>query len=71
MIKERLFSISNQNNEKKLLNKSLYQKISYEKELYQLSSNIAWAPKISCLNFLCTNLFNWINRPNQFEVKCN
>jgi hypothetical protein len=71
MIKERFFSIRNQNNEKRLLNKSLNQKNSYKKELYQLSSNITWAPKISCLNFLCTNLFNWINRPNQFEVKCN
>jgi hypothetical protein len=71
MIKKRLFSIRDQNNKKKLLNKSLNQKISYKKELYQLSSNITWAPKISRLNFLRTNLFNWINRPNQFEVTYN
>jgi hypothetical protein len=61
MIKERHFLIRNQNNIKKLLNKSLNQKISYKKELYQLTSNITLAPKISCFNFLCTNLFDWIN----------
>jgi hypothetical protein len=71
MIKKRRFSIRDLNNEKKLLNKSINQKISHKKELYQLSSNITWAPKISCLNFLHIDLFNSINRPNQFEVTYN
>nr|YP_009682215.1 Ycf2 [Fissidens nobilis]QDQ38638.1 Ycf2 [Fissidens nobilis] len=68
MIKKGLFS---QNIKNKLLNKSINQTISYKKELYQLTSNITWAPKISRLNFIRTNLFNWINRPNQFEVTYN
>ena len=64
MIKKGLFSIITQNTK----NNSVNQKISYKKELYQLTSNIAWAPKIYRLNFIRSNLFNWINRPNQFEV---
>ena len=71
MIKERRFSIRDQNNEKNLLNKSLNQKISYKKELYQLRSIITWAPKITFLNFLYIGLFNSINKPNQFEVIYN
>lgn len=71
MIKKVLFSIITQNTKKKLLNKSFNQTISYKKELYQLTSNITWAPKLSRLNFIRTNLFNWINRPNQFEVTYN
>nr|BDN79683.1 Component of 2-MD heteromeric AAA-ATPase complex [Ditrichum rhynchostegium] len=71
MIKKGLFSIINQNTKNKLLNKSLNQAIPYKKELYQLTSNITWAPKLSRLNFIRTNLFNWINRPNQFEVTYN
>lgn len=42
-----------------------------KKGLYQLTSNIVWAPKISRLNFIRTNLFNWINRPNEFEITSN
>ena len=71
MIKKRLFSIMNQNTKNKLLNKSVNQTMIYKKKLYQLSSNISWAPKISRLNFIRTNLFNWINRPNQFETTYN
>ncbi len=71
MIKKGLFSIITQNKNKKLLNKSFNQAISYKKELYQLTSNITWAPKLFRLNFIRTNLFNWINRPNQFEVTYN
>nr|YP_009912479.1 hypothetical protein [Bartramia pomiformis]QLJ53761.1 hypothetical protein [Bartramia pomiformis] len=71
MIKKGLFSIINQNAKNTLLNKSFSQIISYKKELYQLTSNITWAPKISRLNFIRTNLFNWISRPNEFEVTYN
>nr|QWW92537.1 hypothetical chloroplast RF21 [Amphidium sp. 49156] len=71
MIKKGLFSVINQTTKKKLFNKSLNQTIPYKKELYQLTSNIAWAPKISRLNFIRPNLFNWINRPNEFEVTYN
>jgi len=71
MIKKGLFLIINQNKKKKLLNESLNQVIPYKKDFYQLTSNIAWAPKTSRLNFIRTNLFNWINRPNQFEVTYN
>lgn len=42
-----------------------------KKGLYNLTSNIVWAPKISRLNFIRTNLFNWINRPNEFESISN
>nr|BDZ75635.1 Component of 2-MD heteromeric AAA-ATPase complex [Timmiella anomala] len=71
IIKKGLFSITNQNTKNKLLNKSFNQTIPYKKELYQLTSNITWAPKIYRLNFIRTNLFNWINRPNEFEVTSN
>lgn len=71
MIKKGLFSIINQNAENKLLNKSFNQIIPYKKELYELTSNITWAPKISRLNFIRTNLFNWISRPNEFNVTYN
>nr|BDZ75756.1 Component of 2-MD heteromeric AAA-ATPase complex [Fissidens protonematicola] len=71
MIKKGLFSRINQNTKNKLLNKSTNQTLSYKKELYQLTSNITWAPKIARLNFIRTNLFNWINRPSQFEVTYN
>lgn len=72
MIKKGLFSIKDPNKKNKLLNKSFNQTISYKKELYyQLSSNITWAPKISRLYVIRTNLFNWINRPNQVEVEYN
>lgn len=71
MIKKGLFSITNQNPNKKLLNMPRNQTILYKKELYQLTSNINWAPKLSRLNFIRTNLFNWINRPNQFEITYN
>lgn len=71
MIKKGLFSITNQTTKNKLLNKSTNQTTSYKKELYQLTSNITWAPKISRLNFIRTNLFNWITRPNKFEVPYN
>nr|YP_009646029.1 Ycf2 [Ulota bruchii]QBX99105.1 Ycf2 [Ulota bruchii] len=71
MIKKGLFSIINQNKKNALLNKSFNQIISYKKELFQLTSNITWAPKVSRLNFIRTNLFNWINRPNEFKVTYN
>jgi len=71
MIKKGLFSIINQNTKNTLLNKSLKQIIPYKKELFQLTSNITWAPKVSRLNFIRTNLFNWINRPNEFKVTYN
>jgi len=71
MIKKGLFSLMNQNTKNKLLNKSVNQKIIYKKELYQLNSNISWAPKIFRINFIRTNLFNWINRPNQLEITSN
>nr|YP_009732857.1 hypothetical chloroplast RF21 [Diphyscium foliosum]QHU77181.1 hypothetical chloroplast RF21 [Diphyscium foliosum] len=71
MIKKGLFSIINENKKNKLLNKSFNQTIPYKKELYQLTSNITWAPKISRLSFIRTNLFNWINRPNEFDVTYN
>lgn len=69
MMKKGLFSIINQNTKNRLLTNN--QIISYKKELYQLTSNIAWAPKICRLNFIRTNLFNWINRPNEFKVIYN
>jgi hypothetical protein len=71
LIKKGLFSIINQNTKSKLLNKSVNQTILYKKQFYQLSSNISWAPRISRLNFIRTNLFNWINRPNNFEITYN
>lgn len=71
MIKKGLFSTINQNTKNQLLNKSLNQTIPYKKEFYQLTSNITWTPKISRLNFIRTNLFNWINRSNQIEVTYN
>nr|YP_010587417.1 Ycf2 [Didymodon constrictus]WAB45935.1 Ycf2 [Didymodon constrictus] len=71
LIKKGLFSIINQNKKNKLLNKSVNQTILYKNQFYQLSSNISWAPKISRLNFIRTNLFNWINRPNDFEITYN
>jgi hypothetical protein len=71
LIKKGLFSITNQNKKSKLLNKSVNQTILYKKQFYQLSSNISWAPKISRLNFIRTTLFNWINRPNDFEITYN
>nr|QWW92618.1 hypothetical protein [Schistidium sp. 49138] len=67
MIKKGVFLLINQN----IKNKSFNQTIPYQKELYQLTSNITWAPKISRLNFIRTNLFNWINRPNELEVTYN
>lgn len=71
IMKKGLFSIINENAKDKLLNKSFNQIIPYKKELYQLTSNITWAPKIFRLNFIRTNLFNWINRPNEFKVTYN
>jgi hypothetical protein len=71
LIKKGLFSIMNQNKKSKLLNKSVNQTILYKKQFYQLSSNISWAPRISRLNFIRPNLFNWINRPNDFEITYN
>nr|YP_010125638.1 putative chloroplast RF2 [Pseudocrossidium replicatum]QCT81826.1 putative chloroplast RF2 [Pseudocrossidium replicatum] len=71
LIKKGLFSIMNQNKKNKLLNKSVNQTILYKKQFYQLSSNISWAPRIYRLNFIRTNLFNWINRPNDFEITYN
>lgn len=71
IIKKGLFSIIDQNTDDKLLNKSFKQIIPYKKELYQLTSNIAWAPKIFRLNFIRPNLFNWINRPNEFKITYN
>jgi len=71
IIKKGLFSIINQNTNDNLLNKSFKQIIPYTKEVYQLTSNIAWAPKIFRLNFIRPNLFNWINRPNEFKVTYN
>jgi hypothetical protein len=71
MIKKGLFSVMNQDAKNTVLTESFNQKISYKKELYQLTSNITWAPKISRLNFIRTNLFNWINRPNEFKVTYN
>nr|BDW36627.1 Component of 2-MD heteromeric AAA-ATPase complex [Streblotrichum convolutum] len=70
-IKKGLFSIMNQNTKNKLLNKSVNQTILYKKQFYQLSSNISWAPRISRLNFIRTNLFNWVTRPNDFEITYN
>ena len=71
IIKKGLFSVIDQNAKNRLVTKSFNQKISYKKELYQLTSNITWAPKISRLNFIRTNLFNWIDRPNEFKVTYN
>ncbi len=71
MIKKGLFSVMDQDAKNTVLTESFNQKISYKKELYQLTSNITWAPKISRLNFIRTNLFNWINRPNEFKVIYN
>nr|QWW92698.1 hypothetical protein [Tayloria sp. 49123] len=71
MIKKGLFSRINQNLENKFLNKSFNKVIPYKKELYELTSNITWAPKISRLNFIRANLFNWISRPNEFNITYN
>jgi hypothetical protein len=71
MIKKGLFSIINKNTKNTLVKKSLNQKNLYKKELYQLTSNITWAPKISRLNFVRTSLFNWINRPNELKITYN
>jgi len=71
MIKKGLFSIINKNAKNTLVKKSLNQKFLYKKELYQLTSNITWAPKISRLNFVRTSLFNWINRPNELKITYN
>jgi hypothetical protein len=45
--------------------------IHYREKLYQLTSNTVWAPRISHLSFICGNLFNWVERPNEFEVTYN
>nr|YP_010917727.1 Ycf2 protein [Encalypta ciliata]UVG41313.1 Ycf2 protein [Encalypta ciliata] len=61
-------------NKKKILNFRFQTKnplYMIKKGLYQLTSNITWAPKISRLNFIRTNLFNWINRPNEFKMTYN
>nr|BDW36505.1 Component of 2-MD heteromeric AAA-ATPase complex [Hyophila propagulifera] len=71
LIKKGLFSIINQNTKNNLLNKSVNQTILYKKQFYELSSNISWAPRISRLNFIRTNLFNWINKPNDFKIRYN
>nr|YP_009041032.1 Ycf2 [Tetraphis pellucida]AIB08520.1 Ycf2 [Tetraphis pellucida] len=66
MIKKGLFSIVDKNIRNKLSKQAI--PYNYKKKLYQLTSNINWAPKISRLNFIRSNLFNWIKRPNEFEV---
>lgn len=71
LIKKGFFSIINQKTKKKLFNKSDNQTVLYKKQFYELNSNISWAPKISRLNFIRTNLFNWINRPNDFKITYN
>nr|UGN11277.1 hypothetical chloroplast RF21 [Pterobryopsis orientalis] len=71
MIKKGLFSKLNQNAKNTLLNKSINEVIPYKKELFQLTSNITWAPKVSRLNFIRSNLFNWINRSNEFKITYN
>nr|YP_009867587.1 hypothetical protein RF2 [Drepanocladus aduncus]QKG04767.1 hypothetical protein RF2 [Drepanocladus aduncus] len=71
MIKKGLFSRIDQNAKNTLLNKSSNEIIPYKKELFQLTSNITWAPKLSRLNFIRSNLFNWINRPNEFKITYN
>jgi hypothetical protein len=51
---------------------SIYeQTIHYREKLYQLTSNIVWAPRISRLSFIRGNLFDWVERPNEFEVAYN
>nr|YP_009942269.1 hypothetical chloroplast RF21 [Haplocladium microphyllum]QOC71437.1 hypothetical chloroplast RF21 [Haplocladium microphyllum] len=71
MIKKGLFSGIDQNAKNTLLDKSINEIIPYKKELFQLTSNITWAPKLSRLNFIRSNLFNWINRPNEFKITYN
>jgi hypothetical protein len=71
IIKKRLFLIVNENKRNKLSNKSLKDNIYYKKKLYQLTSNITWAPKIYRLNFIRSNLFNWTKRPNDCKISYN
>nr|YP_009109446.1 hypothetical protein SunCp021 [Sanionia uncinata]AIW52134.1 hypothetical protein SunCp021 [Sanionia uncinata] len=71
MIKKGLFSRIDQNAKNTLLDKSINEIIPYKKELFQLTGNITWAPKLSRLNFIRSNLFNWINRPNEFKITYN
>ncbi len=47
------------------------QTIHYREKLYQLTSNTVWAPRISRFGFIHGNLFNWVEKPNEFDNQFN
>nr|AND48497.1 hypothetical protein RF2 [Flatbergium sericeum] len=72
MIRRGLFSIANRGIVHTRNELSIYeQTIHYREKLYQLTSNTVWAPRILRLSFIRGNLFDWVGRPNEFEVAYN
>nr|BAT70093.2 hypothetical protein Ycf2 [Takakia lepidozioides] len=76
MIQKGFFSIANKKcihtQKESLPNKFVSERTTHYKEkLYHLTSNTAWAPRISRLSFIRSNLFDWIKRSNEFEVAYN
>nr|AND49411.1 hypothetical protein RF2 [Sphagnum portoricense] len=72
MIRRGLFPMANRGVIHTRNELSIYeQTIHYREKLYQLTSNTVWAPRISRLSFIRGNLFDWVERPNEFEVAYN
>nr|YP_009732773.1 hypothetical chloroplast RF21 [Buxbaumia aphylla]QHU77115.1 hypothetical chloroplast RF21 [Buxbaumia aphylla] len=71
MIKKGLFLTVDENTTNKISNKSFKQITFSKSKLYELMSNITWTPKLFRLNFIRSNLFNWIKRPNELETIYN
>ncbi|CAM6032277.1 unnamed protein product (chloroplast) [Sphagnum compactum] len=72
MIRRGLFPMTNRGVIHTRNELSIYeQTIHYREKLYQLTSNTVWAPRISRLSFIRGNLFDWVERPNEFEVAYN